>query len=51
MLESYMNRLRNSNADLVPVMERWTEKGNVRWMTGMYGQLGCVTAEEEVPLQ
>jgi hypothetical protein len=51
MLESDINRSRNSNVELVPVMERWTENCTVRWVTGMYCQLGCVTAEEEVPPQ
>jgi hypothetical protein len=51
MLESYTNRLRNSNDDLIPVMERWTENCNVRWVMGRYCQLGCVTAEEQVPPQ
>jgi hypothetical protein len=51
MLESYTNRSRNSNVDLVPVMERWTENHNVRWVTGMYCQLGCVPEEEVVSPQ
>ena len=43
MLESYMNRSRNSNVDRVPVMDRWMENCKVRWVMGMYCQLGCVT--------
>jgi hypothetical protein len=51
MLESSTNRARNSNVVLVPVMERWMENCTVRWVMGTYCQLGCVSAEEDIPPQ